>query len=906
MDTSNNTSILDELETCKKYINTALNKREWLSRYIKEQVDPIKSNFKKKQYNHFNGNPSNIDNYIPYLLLDEDYSILALIIIINGENNLQLNNLEQVKKQLNHEIPFFLTNGLIWYFIDENGFKRHVSGPFSQEDIQRHKELYNNRINPKDVKIDPRIVDRPRSVQIVRKLSEHFNDGNQKALVQMATGTGKTRVAMATINLLINSNIVRNVLFIADRIALVNQAKSDGFKKFFTEPVTDLRQGFTTTGRLYVSTIQTLMQGKTGKLFEQFSPGFFDLIIFDEAHRSIYDRNNLLNTYFDAIKIGLTATPSEHESRNTYELFDCPMNIPTVEYSYDEAVRDKVLVPYYAEILGTKVLSTGISGGELTPDLKKQLISQEQDPELTEFTGSQFDKVFVDNETNKVIIRKFMEYCYKSDEGLPCKSIFFCASQRHAQSIKKLFDDLFPHLMNEIEVITSDMPGTDSKVRNFKQNSTPRIALSVGMLDTGVDIPEVCNLVFVKPVFSHIRFWQMVGRGTRNKKSCNNKQWLPGNDKQDFLIFDFKTDKHSNVEYHEFQTSEEQAWPKDVNTKIFDQRVQILKKQLTDDQRKIITDKILNTLESLDKDSFLVREKIDVIERLENEPDHLNEHIKELRTDISPLMIINQGTHPYISSFIFTTEKLFQLIIERRVNGIKKIKELIQERLENILQKSNLNEVRENRVNIITVLTDEFWDELTFEKVEFIVNKIAPLMKYYQPNRKKIVRIDAPDLIISHDKFEKTIKEDQELKKFLDQNPIALKIKKGQCITSNELIKLEKSLSELRPEISIENVQKYQKKDFLLFLREIIGLTWEKDPKTLIEERFDKYIISDNHYTSKQIEFLILLKKIFADRKHIKIEDFAHSPLSDEHPLDYFTIDELKTLVDKCNQIKMC
>jgi len=909
---TDNTGLVNELKTCKKYILHDLKKRDWLTKYVKEQVDPVNSDFKKKEYSYFNDNIFDNNVFIDYILLDEDYTVLAIIeykkySINENEGRTQAKTyIESIEEQLNYKIPIFLTNGRIWSLIDEDKVERKVSGPFSQDDLRRRKELHKKKRNPKEVKINSLIVDRARSVQIVRQLSEHFAEGNKKALVQMATGTGKTRVAMAIINLLINSNYVRNVLFIADRIALVNQAKSDGFKEFFSEPVSDLRDGFTTTGRLYVSTIQTLMQGSEEKFFERFSPGFFDLIVFDEAHRSIYDRNNLLNKYFDAIKIGLTATPSEIELRNTYELFDCPDGEPTVEYSYDKAVLDGVLVPYRAEIISTEVLSNGITGGELTPDLKEQLRRQEYDPELIEFTGSQFDRVFMDNETNALIIREFMNHCYKSDEGLPCKSIFFCASKSHAHFIKKIFGNLFPNLDSAVQVITSDMPGADDQVKNFKKNYIPRIALSVAMLDTGVDIPEVCNLVFIKPVFSHIRFWQMVGRGTRNFKACTKKHWLPNKDKKDFLIFDFKTGDHSNIEYHEFKASEDKAWPKDVITKIFDQRVQILKKPLTINQHEIISKKIMDTLESFDKNSFLVREKIDVINELKNDSFKLDEHIKELSTDISPLIILNQGSHPNISSFTFTTEKLFRFILEKKVNAINKTKELIQDRAENILQKENLNEVKKNRMNLITVLDDEFWQNLTFNDVEFIIKEVTPLMKYYEPNRKSIVNIDAPDRVINHKKFEKTIREDTELNDFLNTNPIALKIKEGKCITSLELIELERSLSALRPEISIKNIQTHRKQDFLLFIREIIGLSREKDPKELIEERFDKYIISDHDYNSRQLEFLLLLKKVFADRKHIEIEDFANSPLADEHPLDYFTFDELKALVDKCNQIKMC
>ena len=168
---------------------------------------------------------------------------------------------KDIEKQVNRKIPIFLTNGHEWRFIDEEGIERKVSGPFSQEDLRRRADLFKNKLDPRDIRVDTHIVDRPRSKQIVLELSEHFAKGYRYALVQMATGTGKTRVAMALIKLLIDANIIRNVLFIADRTALVNQAETNGFKAYFSEPITDLRMGFSTSGRLYVSTVQTLMTG---------------------------------------------------------------------------------------------------------------------------------------------------------------------------------------------------------------------------------------------------------------------------------------------------------------------------------------------------------------------------------------------------------------------------------------------------------------------------------------------------------------------------------------------------------------------------------------------------------------------------------------------------------------------
>jgi len=903
---------IDEKRTREKYIDPELKKRKWLKKYIKEEVNSVKSDFVNKKLVFYDGHPEKgIDRFIDYMLLDEDFSVLAIIeakrfSIEEEKGRVQARTYaKDIEKQTNRKVPIFLTNGKIWRFIDEDGIERKVSGPFSQEDLRRRGDLYSKRRNPSDVKIDSRIVDRPKSIRIVRELSEHFSDGHRKALVHMATGTGKTRVAMAIIDILINANYVRNALFIADRTALVNQAESSGFQEFFTEPVVDLREGFSTTGRLYVSTVQTLMSRTPKRLAERFSPGFFDLIVFDEAHRSYYDKNQFIDKYFDAIKIGLTATPRKHETKSTYDLFECEQGKPTVEYSYDEAVLDNILVPYRAEIIDTERLLLGIKGSELTEPLKDQLRRQEVNPEAAEFTGSQFDRVFMDDKINELIVREFLNSCYRSDEGKPCKSIFFCASQRHAKHMKRIFGLVAPMLSNDVQVITSEMYRANDEVKRFGLQSEPRIALSVGMLDTGVDIPEVCNLVFVKPVFSHIRFWQMIGRGTRNLDSCKHLKWLPNRDKKDFLIFDFKVGGHSNIYYHEFTVSRERSPTKDVITRIFENRVKLLQKSLDEEQKRIITEKVIASIDELDKESFVIREKLPTLEKVKGEVFNLQNYVKELLEEITPLMIFNQGKNVNISSFILKVEKLFGYVLDSKRDQIEDIKLYVQEMCRNILQRDNLTEIKENRDNIISVLQEDFWEDLTFSDIEFLVIHIAPLMKYYEPDPKKIIQIDAPDIVLLRETYEKEVKEDEELKNFLNENPLIKKIRDGEGITSPELVELELQLSSLRPGLTIENVQKYQKIDFLSFLRKIIGLENKYDPKELIEYEFDQYILAKTEYNSKQLGFLLVLKKVFANRKRIELSDLAKPPLSNEHPLDSFQIEDLKLIIDKCNKIKM-
>ena len=899
---------ITEFETRKKYIDPSLDRVGWLKKYIKEEVNPVKSDFKNKELVYFDGNiERNIDRFIDYVLLDEDNTPLAIIEAKRFSKSPDIGRIQartyakDIEDQINYKIPIFLTNGEKWVLIDEYGIERKVSGPFSQSDLKRRRDLYENRKDPRTVKINTIIVDRPRSVQIVRKLSEHFSDCHRTALIEMATGTGKTRVAMAIIDLLIKSNIVRNVLFIADRVALVRQAKDNGFKKYFTEPVADLRDGFNSNSRLYVSTVQTTMQGKKTRLFEKFSPGFFDLIVFDEAHRSIYDKNNLIYQYFDCIKIGLTATPRERETQSTFDLF----GKATAEYSYDEAVRDGVLVPYSAHIISTKVLGEGIKQENLDKFLKDILRRQEVNPDTFEPTGSEFDRVFMDDNTNALIIKIFMETCYKSDEGKPTKSIFFCASRNHAEHMKNMFIDLFPKFSNEVQVITSNMARSDDEVDRFKKQSNPRIALSVGMLDTGVDIPEVCNLVFVKPVYSHIRFWQMLGRGTRNLEACKHKDWLPANNKQDFLIFDFMIGGHSNIEYHEMERGKGTVIPNDALTTIFNNRVALLEKNLSPIENQLISGKIRATINELDDNFFLVREKTSILTEIKNSK-NLDSYVDQLIEEISPLMITQFGSNSKVSSFILKAEKLFDFVLDSEKEKIEKLRSELTFMIRIVMEKDNLQAISEKKAQLIRARKPEFWEDLTFEDVEFLVQEIAPLMKYYEPSGKPVVDIPVVDEILSWTEFEKEIKEDEDLNRLLERSEAVRKLKEGEGINSVELIELEKELSSLKPEITIEHIQKQQNIDFLQFLRDIIHIKREDNPRSVIEKRFDNYITQNVHYTSRQLEFLMLLKMVFAERKHIDMKDLGEPPFAEENPLDLFSYEELEGIVEKCNNIRMC
>jgi len=332
---------MSEAQTRKDLIDPIIFDRVgWSREYVIEESNAVKSRFKIKDFKFIGDETEEGENrFIDYLLLDEQRNSVAIIEAKKTSVDIEKGEIqgrtyrEDVEKQVGYKVPIFLTNGNEWYYVDLNDVRRKILLPFSQKDLQRIISLWGKRKDPARVKLNSNIVDRRRSIEAVKQVLEHFAEGKRAALINMATGTGKTRVAMVIIDGLRKANYVQKILFVVDRTALANQAKEKGFKKFFpNDPIVELNEeGFSDTARIYVSTIQTLMANKKprGKVYEKFGAGAFDLIIFDEAHRSIYDKNNSVMKYFDALKIGLTATPLTEDisrsvkvaSQNIIDLF---------------------------------------------------------------------------------------------------------------------------------------------------------------------------------------------------------------------------------------------------------------------------------------------------------------------------------------------------------------------------------------------------------------------------------------------------------------------------------------------------------------------------------------------------------------------------------------------------------
>ena len=448
-------------------------------------------------------------------------------------------------------LPFILYSNGYDTFLWESEFypPTKIRGFPSRDDLEWMDERRSGR-KPLSVElIDTQIAGRDYQIAAIRSILEGVESKRRRFLLVMATGTGKTRIATALVDVLRRAKWAKRVLFLVDRVALRDQAL-DAFKEHIpSEPFWPKagETGLARDRRLYVTTYPTMLNliegGTTPATWV--SPHFFDLVIADESHRSIYNIYKQVLDYFSAIKVGLTATPTDHIDHDTFQIFECPANNPTHAYTYEEAVNHQP--PYLCDFEVLKVRSKfqvdGIKAGQLPTSVQKQLVADGKDLDDIDFEGTDLERKVTNSGTNALIVREFMEESIKDPSGtLPGKSILFAISQGHARRLEKMFDALYPEHAGKLArvLVSGDrfVHGKGGLLDQFRSQDMPRVAISVDMLDTGVDVREIVNLVFAKPVFSYTKFWQMIGRGTRvlDADPAKRKPWCPAKDK--FLIID--------------------------------------------------------------------------------------------------------------------------------------------------------------------------------------------------------------------------------------------------------------------------------------------------------------------------------------------------------------------------------
>lgn len=451
-----------------------------------------------------------------------------------------------IQKELGGELPFcFYTNGYEIYFWDLGNYPpKKVIGFPTRDDLERYQYIRRNRKPLASELINTKVAGRDYQIHAIRSVMEAIEKKKSKFLLVMATGTGKTRTCIALVDALMRAGWAERVLFLVDRIALRNQAL-DAFKEHLPNEPRWPKVGEKSIAkdrRIYVSTYPTMHNIIRDEGYS-LSPHFFDLIVIDESHRSIYNTYQEVLDYFNTITLGLTATPTDVIDHNTFKLFECEDGIPTFAYSYEEAVNN--IPPYLSNFqvmkIQTKFQDEGISKRTISLEDQKRLILEGKEVSEINFEGTDLEKKVINKGTNVTIVKEFMEECIKDPNGvLPGKTIFFCSTKAHARRLEQIFDALYPEYHGELaKVMVSDDPrvyGKGGLLHQFTHNDMPRVAVSVDMLDTGIDVRELVNLVFAKPVYSYTKFWQMIGRGTRLLEPAKIKPWCP--EKDVFLIMD--------------------------------------------------------------------------------------------------------------------------------------------------------------------------------------------------------------------------------------------------------------------------------------------------------------------------------------------------------------------------------
>jgi type I restriction enzyme R subunit len=798
--------------------------------------------------------------------------------------------------------PFgFMSNGLNTYYWEVGlAHPRMVAGFFTPDDLQRLRFIRENRQPLANSPINTTIVDRPYQHEAIRRVCEDFDHGKRRALLVMATGTGKTRTVMGLIDLFLQTHQTQKVLFIADRDALVEQALNDGFKAHLQhEPRVRIHTAnIDKDKRLYVSTLQTL-----GRCFEKFSPGFFDLIIFDEAHRSIFNRFTEVIEYFDSRMIGLTATPAAFIDRDTFSTFDCREQAPTFLYTYKQAVDEKRLVDFRLYQAQTGFQRKGIKGTDLSEEDRNALIEQGIDPDNLDYSGTDLEVLVSNRDTLRRQWEEIMEVCVKDRGGhLPGKTIVFAMTKEHADRIRDVFEEMFPEHVDLLQVIYHGVervhngPYGDGLINKFKKQDKPRIAVSIDMLDTGVDIPEVVNLVFMKPVQSRIKLWQMIGRGTRNQETCKFLDRLPNGEKTEFLIIDFWQ--------NDFGKQTEDRVPAEVPLliRLFNTRLDILAATLNHRDGPAHKQAILdcrNMLDRVPKDSFPVRKVWAEIESAWADTFWsllAQDKVNFLRLKVAPLLRFVPDVDVASETFAHKVDRLNLQILQGKPSV-----DLLQSIAEDV---SRLPQhVRENpaqQASVHLALSNDL-AQATPPQLKQLITDLADEMKNKRRAENTFLKIDLPDFIagkgfvligpsghpVHVEEYRRLV--ERRIFGIAESHTALAAMREGKQPTEEQLVDLERVLhNELTGgEIQLSaktarqayGVNLDNRLGFLGFVRHVLDLDAIPDYEAVVARGFQEHITSHN-YTGDQIRFLRSVQEVFLAKRRLFEADLYEPPLT--------------------------
>lgn len=852
---------ISEYKTRKLYIDAMLQDAGWVEG--KNWLNEVK----------LPGMPNKSETgYADYVLYGDDGKALAIVEAKRscvdpavGRQQAKL-YADIIEKQQGRRPVIFLTNGFETKIDDGQYPERKCAAIWSKRDLEKWFNLLRMRTHLDNIVVDENIAGRYYQENAIKAVCNTFDARNRrKALLVMATGSGKTRTVIALCKVLLEHGWVKNILFLADRNSLVTQAKRSFVNLMPELSVTNLcEERDNTTAHCVFSTYQTMMncidaiEDAEGKLF---TVGHFDLVICDEAHRSIYNKYRDIFTYFDAPLVGLTATPKDEIDKNTYALFDLGNGAPTYGYELAQAVKDGYLCDFVSVETTLKFIQQGIVYDELTDEEKEEYEAKFADengdvPECV--MPSALNEWVFNEDTIRKVLNTLMTDGLKIDYGSKIgKSIIFAKNHTHAEKILEIFNREYPHLYGYAKVIDNYMTYAQSAIDEFSDpQKLPQIAISVDMLDTGIDVPEVLNLVFFKKVMSKAKFWQMIGRGTRLSPGL-----IDGKDKDKFYIFDFC----GNFEFFRMSKGNANASARSLQGALFSLKAQMAFKlqdavYKTDELsafRQTLVDDMVRKVSELNQDNFAVKQHLKFVE-LYTSPNRYQslsyEDTLMMQQELAPLLLPEPDDPKALrfDALLYGMElaHLAGLPYNRAHHDLLK-------KAEALSKIANVPEIAAQSALLEKILHTDYVENTGVDELEKIRKALRDLMKYIT-NEQSAYETGFGDEILSIE-WKQSELENDDLQNYKmraefyvrqHQNELAIaKLKMNVPLTDSDITQLEEILwSEVGTKQDYE--AEYGKKPLGEFIREIVGLDMNA-----AKEAFSAYLTNVN-LDSRQIYFV--------------------------------------------------
>ncbi|MBD2472389.1 DEAD/DEAH box helicase family protein, partial [Nostoc sp. FACHB-145] len=883
--------------------------------------------------------------FVDYVLWGDDGKPLGIVEAKSSRNDPRIGQ-QQAKLYADcleaqfHQRPIiFYTNGYEhWLWDDTNYPPRQVQGFYKKTELELLVQRRTTRKSLAEATIKPSIAERYYQTRAIRRVTEAFEtDKDRKALIVMATGAGKTRTAIALVEMLMRCNWVKRALFLADRVALVNQA-INVFKKHLSDaaPV-NLVTEKDAEGRVFACTYPTMMglidETRDGQ--RRFGIGHFDLIIIDEAHRSVFQKYRTIFNYFDSLLLGLTATPKDEIDRNTYGLFDLENNVPTDEYNLEDAVNDGFLVPPKAISVPLKFQREGINYDELSEEEREEwdaLEWDEEDDAPKRVEAEAVNKWLFNQDTVDKVLEHLMTRGLKVAGGDRLgKTIIFAKNQDHANFIADRFDANYPHFKGEFaRVITFKTKYAQTLIDSFSnQDKEPHIAISVDMLDTGIDVPEVVNLVLFKLVRSKTKFWQMIGRGTRRYPDL----FGVGEDKQFFYLFDYC----QNLEFfrHNPETIDAPI-SKSLSKQLFTTRLELIAEldkkvvdvsnttsttpQTTNQEPKTFGElrhQVANLLHTevaaMNSENFVVRPKRRFVEKYANSQAWVSlsdEDFTALSQEVAGLPSQLEAEAEETKRFDILVLKL-QLAILRSQSSVEHLREQVKSLAGLLEEKSAIPLVQEQLPLIQDVQTDQWWQDVTVPMLEVLRKRLRGLVKLIEKQKRKPIYTNFEDAIgdevtvelpgfTSSDNFEKFRAKARAFLRSHQDHVVIFKLRTNKQLTSSDLSELETILAQSGVGVEEDIVRAKEESQGLgLFVRSLVGLDRE-----VAKQELGKFLAGKN-LNSNQIEFVNMIVDYLTEHGVMDAALLYESPFTDitpQGPDELFSsshVDELISLLEE-------